>query len=144
MTLLFMTKLSKTYSFRYLISLRKRTMIAFTYENLAEPKLQFGQYFEHQDTKTGLAECGPFGLNIEGLHPSEIKVGFIGTRETITGAKEWIEMCSRPIESENVRILSGSTHADNGLFGEMPDQRLTRVYKILNRDFVGFSSESPF
>ena len=53
-------------------------------------------------------------------------------------------MCSRPIESENVRILSGSTHADNGLFGEMPDQRLTRVYKILNRDFVGFSSESPF
>ncbi len=50
-------------------------------EYLPEPKLQFGKYFEHQDTKTGLAEFGPFGKNIPGLHPSEIKVGFIGTRE---------------------------------------------------------------
>src|SRR6266852_4654924 len=117
MTLLFMTKLKKTYSFRYLISLRKRMMIDFTYERLAEPKLQFGEYFEHQDTKTGLAECGPFGLNVDGLHPSEIKVGFIGTRETITGAKEWIEMCSKPIESENAHILGGTSYSDNGLFG---------------------------
>jgi hypothetical protein len=119
-------------------------MTTFTFEHLAEPKLQFGQYFEHQDTKTGLAECGPFGLNIEGLHPSEIKVGFIGTRETIAGAKEWLEMWSRPIESENIRVLGGSSHSINGLFGEMPDQSFTRVYKILNRDFVGFNSKSPF
>ncbi len=119
-------------------------MIAFTYENLAEPKLQFGQYFEHQDTKTGLAECGPFGLNVDGLHPSEIKIGLIGTRETIAGAKEWIETCGNPIESENARILGGSTFSDNGLFGEMPDQRFTRVYKILNRDFIGFNAESTF
>jgi hypothetical protein len=119
-------------------------MTTFMFEHLAEPKLQFGQYFEHQDTKTGLAECGPFGLNIEGLHPSEIKVGFIGTRETITGAKEWIETCSRPFESENTRVLGGSKHPINGLFGEIPDQRFSRVYKILNRDFVGFNPKSPF
>jgi hypothetical protein len=119
-------------------------MTTFTFEHLAEPKLQFGHYFEHQDTKTGLAECGPFGLNIEGLHPSEIKVAFIGTRETIAGAKEWIDVCSRPIESENMRILGNSAQPSNGLFGEMSDQRFTRVYKILNRDFVGFSSDSTF
>ena len=119
-------------------------MITFTFEHLAEPKLQFGQYFEHQDTKTGLAECGPFGLNVDGLHPSEIKVGFIGTRETITGAKEWIEMCSKPIESENAHVLGGTAYGDNGLFGEMPDQQFIRVYKILNRDFIGFNAESPF
>lgn len=119
-------------------------MTTFTFEHLAEPKLQFGRYFEHQDTKTGLAECGPFGLNVEGLHPSEIKIGFVGTRETITGAKDWIEMCSHSIESENTEILGSSKYADNGLFGEMPDQRFTRVYKILNRDFVGFNPGSPF
>src|ERR1051326_888705 len=125
MTQLFLTKLKKTYSFRYLISLRKSMMIDFTYERLQEPKLQFGQYFEHQDTKTGLAECGPFGLNIEGLHPSEIKIGIIGTRETIAGAREWIETCSCPIESENTRILGGSKSSNNGLFDDLPMDELT-------------------
>ena len=52
-------------------------------EYLPEPKLQFGSFFEHEDSKTGLAEFGPFGKNVAGLHPSAIKLGFIGTRETI-------------------------------------------------------------
>ena len=73
-------------------------------EYLGEPKLQFGHYFEHEDTKTGLAEYGPFGKNIAGLHPAQIKLGFIGTRETISGAKEWIETCGTPIESENLKM----------------------------------------
>jgi hypothetical protein len=63
--------------------------ISFDY--FEEPKLQFGNYFEHEDAKTGLAEYGPFGRNVSGLHVSEIRLGFIGTRESISGAKEWIE-----------------------------------------------------
>lgn len=121
--------------------------MTITLEHLAEPTLQFGHYFEHQDTKTGLAEYGPFGQNIEGLHPSEIKLGFVGTRETIAGAKAWIDECSRPIESENVKTV-GSAHQSEsgGLFGEEPgtDQRSKRINKILNRDFVGFNADSPY
>jgi hypothetical protein len=79
-------------------------MTNISFEHFEEPILQFGHYFEHQDTKTGLAEYGPFGLNIAGLHPSEIKLGFIGTRGTIAHAQEWIEACSQPIESENIQI----------------------------------------
>jgi hypothetical protein len=73
-----------------------RTM-SIKVEYLGEPKLQFGHYFEHEDTKTGLAEYGPFGKNVTGLHPTQIKLGFIGTRETISGAKERVEMCREPI-----------------------------------------------
>lgn len=116
-------------------------------EYLGEPKLQFGHYFEHEDTKTGLAEYGPFGKNIPGLHPSEIRLGFIGTRETVSTAKEWIEMCSRPIESENIKTSKPKVLSDpGGLFGEdlLPNVTLTRLEKILNRDFVGFNRESPF
>jgi len=51
--------------------------MSISVEYLKEPRLQFGKYFEHQDTKTGLAEFGPFGKNVAGLHPSEIKLGFI-------------------------------------------------------------------
>lgn len=122
-------------------------MTTITFEHLAEPTLQFGHYFEHQDSKTGLAEYGPFGLNIEGLHPSDIKLGFIGTRETIAGAKEWIEACSHPIESENVQFVGATPQFSNGgLFGEEAqiNQRVSRIKKILNRDFVGLSTDSPF
>lgn len=122
-------------------------------EYLHEPKLQFGKYFEHQDTKTGLAEFGPFGKNIAGLHPSEIKVGFIGTRESIAGAKEWLEECGSEVESENSKVIrSKIKEADKRpkLFGEgvfeddYSDAPLVRLYKILNRDFIGFSKDSEF
>ena len=58
------------------------------FDLLKEPKLEFGQYFEHEDSKTGLAEFGPFGKNISGLHPSEVRLGFVGTGEAIAGVKE--------------------------------------------------------
>src|SRR5581483_8055044 len=87
-------------------------------EYIPEPKLQFGHYFEHEDSKTGLAEYGPFGKNVPGLHPSEIRLGFIGTRETISGAKEWITACGSEIESENVQLVrkAEQTAQDEGLF----------------------------
>ena len=122
-------------------------------EYLPEPKLQFGKYFEHHDTKTGLAEFGPFGKNVPGLHPSEVKVGFIGTRETIAGAREWIEECGSEIESVNAKVIRSKIQASDdepNLFGdgifdnEHIHEPLVRLYKILNRDFVGFSKESEF
>lgn len=115
-------------------------------EYLDEPKLQFNQYFEYEDAKTGLAEFGPFGINVSGLHCPEIKLGFVGTRETISGAKEWIEECSSAIESENVKKIRLSEKASGGLFGEdvFQDEQHIRLEKILNRDFVGFNRDSTF
>src|ERR1700686_1728528 len=84
-------------------SIRRMRVMSIRLEYLTEPKLQFGQYFEHEDSKTGLAEFGPFGLNVAGLHCSEIKLAFVGTRETIDVAKRWVEECGLPIESENVK-----------------------------------------
>lgn len=122
-------------------------------EYLPEPKLQFGDYFEHEDTKTGLAEFGPFGKNVIGLHPSEIRIGFIGTRETISGAREWVEQCGSPIECENKKNITpkASSSEEGGLFGDglfdddsPEDLAFVRLYKILNRDFTGFSLGSEF
>lgn len=121
-----------------------------TFEYLSEPKLQFGEYFEHEDVKTGLAEFGPFGKNVTGLHPSEIKLGFIGTRETISGAKEWIEECSSYIESENIKMVGGRSKPEinetGSLFGEGINQEAqkSRLEKRLNPDFIGFNRESRF
>lgn len=125
-------------------------------EYLAEPKLQFGSFFEHEDSKTGLAEFGPFGVNVSGLHPSEIRLGFVGTRETIAGAKEWVEELRTPIESENRKTVAANTTAARtddpatlfsaGILDDEPatDESFVRVFKVLNRDFVGFSAAMPF
>jgi len=116
-------------------------------EYLGEPKLQFGHYFEHEDTKTGLAEYGPFGKNIKGLHPTQIKLGFVGTRETISGAKEWIEACGKSIESENIKEVGSRSNSNpNDLFLDQleVEPKRVRFEKILNRDFIGFNSDSPF
>jgi hypothetical protein len=114
---------------------------------LEEPKLQFGSYFEHEDAKTGLGEYGPFGKNVPGLHKSEINIGFIGTRETVAAAREWIEECSAAIESENIKREKPAQPDDMpDLFGTLPAQvaTLTRLEKIIYPDFVGFNRESPY
>jgi hypothetical protein len=122
--------------------------MAISVEYLPEPNLLFGKYFEHQDTKTGLAEFGPFGKNVAGLHPTEIKVGFVGTRETIAGAAEWLTECGSEVESQNAKVIRAKIkEADTGprLFGDgvFDDDHthapILRLYKILNRDFIGFS-----
>jgi len=122
--------------------------MSIEFKYIEEPKLQFGDYFEHEDTKMGLAEFGPFGKNIPGLHPSEIKLGFIGTRETVAGAQEWIEKCGSPIESENIRIISPKPRIDEGVLFNVETltdtQVRRRLEKILNRDFVGFNRGSSF
>src|SRR3990172_6538001 len=115
---------------------------------LQEPKLQFGEYFEYEDAKAGLAEFGPFGINMPGLHKPEIKLGIIGTGETITLTQEWIEQCSSPIESQNIKVVKmGSPFDETSLFQndrELDPPEIVRMNKILNRDFVGFNPDSSF
>ena len=119
-----------------------------TLDYLKEPTLLFGDYFEYEDTKTGLSEYGPFGKNIEGLHVADIRLGFIGTRETISKAKEWIEKCSDSIESENVKtikdkIIPSPVPLFEDDFEPRSEKRI-RLDKILNRDFIGFNKDSVF
>jgi len=121
-----------------------KNIIKFDY--LKEPSLMFGDYFEHEDTKTGLYEHGPFGKNIAGLHISEIRLGFIGTLETISIAKEWIDRCSNYIESENIKIIKEKvTPSPVPLFEEdfePHSQKRLRLDKIINRDFIGFNNDT--
>lgn len=103
-----------------------------------------------------MAEFGPFGVNVSGLHPSQIRLGFIGTRETIAGAKEWVQELQSPIESENRKTVSAAVSAGlvenpnslfwDGILDAEPslDEAFVRIYKILNRDFIGFSPHTPF
>ncbi|MFH5884016.1 hypothetical protein ACG2F4_06865 [Halalkalibaculum sp. DA3122] len=115
---------------------------------IAEPNLRFGHYFEHEDPKIGLYDFGPYGLNVKGLHVNEIKVGIIGTRETISNTVEWLNKCSSYIESENIK-KSKSRNSDNETNLLFPnDNSLTTERDIIDKnvdyDFVGFNKDSSF
>ena len=56
-----------------------------------EPELEFGTD-RHIDIKFGLMNYGPFDFD-NALAPKKIKLGVVGTPETIEGVTGWLEKC---------------------------------------------------
>lgn len=113
-----------------------------------EPNLQFAHSFQHEDSKTGLAEYGPFGISVPGLHKSSINIGYIGTRESIDLAKSWIEKCRHEIVIEDLEENpQNEVTIEKELF-EVPGIEnkldIVRANRILHRDFIGFNTDSSF
>jgi hypothetical protein len=59
-------------------------------EFLHEPELEFGAGGQHIDIRFGLLHNGPLDLRT-GRAPAEIKVGIVGTTETVEGMARWLE-----------------------------------------------------
>jgi hypothetical protein len=59
---------------------------------LPEPELEFGAG-RHVDIRFGLANYGPLDARSP-LAPHAIRVGIVGTSETVTGVREWLERCA--------------------------------------------------
>src|SRR5438552_853551 len=51
------------------------------------------------DQKEGIARYGPATLG-ESRHPSEIRLGFVGSGESVASAKDWFERAARGLEGE--------------------------------------------
>lgn len=67
-------------------------------EFLHEPELEFGAG-KHIDIKFGLMNYGPFDFDSE-LAPKKIKIGLVGTPETVEGVTKWLEKCRTGIEAK--------------------------------------------
>ncbi|MYI94603.1 hypothetical protein F4083_09840 [Candidatus Poribacteria bacterium] len=67
-------------------------------EFFPEPELEFGTG-RHIDIKFGLMNYSPFDFN-NPLAPKEIKLGIVGTRETIDGIVSWFEKCRTGIPAK--------------------------------------------
>ena len=86
---------------------------------LTEPELEFGSSGTHIDVRFGLSQYGPLDVDDKSA-PSNIKVGIVGTNETIEGLQNWLEKGKSRIEAKESRL--------HNLFPPFP----------------GFSSESCF
>jgi hypothetical protein len=64
-------------------------------EFLQEPELEFGVN-RHVDIRFGLMNFGPVDYE-NSLAPKQIRLGIVGTNETVEGVRKWLERCRREI-----------------------------------------------
>jgi hypothetical protein len=84
-----------------------------------EPELEFGNGGTHVDIRYGLMQHGPLDLG-DTSAPSELKVGLVGTEESIAMIRQWFDSCREGIAAKQSRL--------SNLFPRFP----------------GFSENSPF
>lgn len=85
---------------------------------IEEPELEFGGLRRHVDIRAGLTAYGP--LDAPDGVSRKIRVGFVGTQQTIDGIQRWLERCNAGVKAKASR---------------QPN---------LFPDFPGFGKDSPF
>src|SRR5690554_2015821 len=102
---------------------------------IRESHLEFNSGFLHTHKKRGRAEYGPYGRTDPALHPSQIGVGFVGTRATTDLGRQWLEDCRRPIETDRTRTRTiDVSELDEG---DEEIVSLEALAKDLAPDFIG-------
>jgi hypothetical protein len=81
---------------------------------IREPLLEFAGGREHVDPKTGIARFGPKSLNPLKRHPASVRVGFIGTAETISSARTWLEKNTKGVLGSAKHLTFPGFMADRG------------------------------
>jgi len=84
-----------------------------------EPELEFAHTGTHVDIRYGIMRHGPLDLGEE-TAPTQLRVGLVGTEETISAVRAWFDRCRNGIEAKPSKLTN--------LFPRFP----------------GFSDESPF
>lgn len=68
-----------------------------------EPELEFGEGGTHVDIRHGLMAHGPLDLG-ETTAPTQIRVGLVGSTESINGVRAWLERCEGGIDAKKSRL----------------------------------------
>lgn len=85
---------------------------------LREPLLLFGEGGRHVDPKSGIARYGPCSLSTD-RHPSEVRVGLIGTAQTIEVAQQWLEMSAQGVPGNEDHPEFPGYQRDRGFFSSL-------------------------
>jgi hypothetical protein len=99
--------------------MKNNITVSFVSWFINEPKLIFGEGEQHIDIKTGLITYGPCLLSEQNTPmPSLIRVGIIGTSDTINLTERWIEKCKSGIQgSSEDPVLRPSFPGVSRVFG---------------------------
>ena len=76
-----------------------------------EPDLEFADGGTHVDVRFGITRFGPLDLG-DTKAPTQLRVGFVGTEDTIAAVREWLKRCHGPVSAKNSKLVN--------LFPEFP------------------------
>lgn len=71
---------------------------------IREPELEFGGGHRHLDIRFGLREFGPLDSGQGG--PSEIRLGVVGTTETVSGLQSWLDKIEQGAPAKKSRLVN--------------------------------------
>ncbi len=86
---------------------------------LGEPKLEFADGRNHIDPKLGISRFGPKSFSPRKRHPSYVKVGFIGSAETISSTKDWIQNSAQGVAGDDKHPEFPGFMEDRGFFSQL-------------------------
>jgi len=99
---------------------------------IPEPLLVFGGGGKHVDPKEGIARFGPYSASDVGRHPRQIRVGIVGSAETISETREWMQAAALGVPGEGPHLSFPGFQPDRGFFADMSfsehwDQHITQT-----------------
>lgn len=94
---------------------------------LEEPLLCFANGQQHIDPKFGISQFGPKSYSPLKRHPSQVRVGFIGSAETIEIAKQWMEKSAEGVLGNQKHIDFPGFQKEQGFFSEL----------VFDNDWIG-------
>ncbi len=74
--------------------------------HLEEPSVEFGTG-EASTTKEGLATFGPYSLRLGAAHPAAVRVGIVGTPESVSLTQDFLTRCKSPIAATREKVIQG-------------------------------------
>ena len=72
---------------------------------LAEPELEFGNGGTHVDIRYGIIGHGPLDLGDQ-TAPTSLRVGIVGTDETISALRMWLDKCRTGIDAKQSKLTN--------------------------------------
>lgn len=84
-----------------------------------EPPLSFAEGREDIDPKRGIARFGPKSYQSSKRHPAGVRVGFIGSAETIENTRRWMESSSRGLWGDKEHPDFPGYDSDRGFFSHL-------------------------
>ncbi len=70
--------------------------------HLDDPSVEFGTG-EAASTEEGLATFGPYSLRLGAAYPAAVRVGIVGTPESVSLTQDFLTRCKSPIEATRDR-----------------------------------------
>src|SRR5690349_19340469 len=86
---------------------------------LEEPCLAFAESRQHIDPKHGLIRFGPKSLDVPSRHPAIVRVGLIGSAESIEKAKQWLEKNASGVPGDADHLEFPGYDKDRGFFSHL-------------------------